>query len=128
MNKYVGLLRIKALLDAYLAALADEGRQAIQGALAEFLGDHPEVLAIAWYQGTGLSHLAFELTDGARYLAAEDQLVGASFDDTLDIDTVAYAAFADVLWNALDVLVAKFGFDMNIRATRLEITALPIAA
>ena len=124
--QYAGLLRIKGMLDAYLAALADEGRQAIQDALAEFLGEHPEVLAIAWYQGAGLSHLVFELHDGASYLAAEDQLVGASFDDTFD--TTAYSAFADVLWNALDVLVAKFGFDVNIRATRLEITALPIAA
>lgn len=126
MNKYAGLLRIKSLLDVYLAALADEGRQAIQDALAEFLGDHPEVVAIAWYQGSGLSHLVFELPDGASYLAAEDRLVGASFDDTFD--TPAYAAFADVLWNALDVLVAKFGFDVNLRATREDITALPIAA
>jgi|GEM_PF-6257039 len=124
--KYAALLRIKALLDAYLAALADEGRQAVQDALTEFLGDHPEVLAVAWYQGAGLSHLVFELRDGASYLAAEDQLVGASFDDTFD--TPAYSAFADVLWNSLDVLVAKFGFDVNVRATRLDITALPIAA
>jgi hypothetical protein len=126
VSKYVGLLRIKALLDAYLAALADEGRQAIQDALAEFLGDHPEVVAIAWYQGSGLSHLVFELTDGASYLAAEDRVVGVAFEDAFD--AAAYAAFADVLWNALDVLVAKFGFDVNIRATRLEITMLPIAA
>ncbi|TAK25727.1 MAG: hypothetical protein EPO40_22015 [Myxococcaceae bacterium] len=126
MNKYAGLLRIKALLDAYLAALADEGRQAIQDALAEFLGEHPEVLAVAWYQGAGLSHLTFELRDGVRYLAAEDQIIGAAMDDTFD--TADYAAFADVLWNALDVLVAKFGFDVNLRATREDITALPIAA
>jgi hypothetical protein len=85
VSKYTGLLRIKALLDAYLAALADEGRQAIQDALAEFLGDHPEVVAIAWYQGSGLSHLVFELTDGASYLAAEDRVVGAvAFDDAFD--------------------------------------------
>jgi hypothetical protein len=126
VNKYAGLLRIKGLLDAYLAALADEGRQAIQDALAEFLGEHPEVLAIAWYQGAGLSELAFELRDGASYLAAEDKIVGAAFDDTFD--TAEYAAFADVLWSSLDVLVAKLGFDVNIRATREDITALPIAA
>ncbi len=124
--KYAGLLRIKGLLDGYLAALADEGRQAMQDALGEFLGEHPEVLAIAWYQGAGLSHLTFELRGGVRYLAAEDQIVGAAMDDTFD--TSAYAAFADVLWNALDVLVAKFGFDVNLRATREDITALPIAA
>lgn len=123
---YPGLDRLKALLDAYLAALADEGRQAIQDALAEFLGEHPEVVAVAWYQGAGLSHLTFELRDGGSYLAAEDQIIGAAIDDTFD--TPAYAAFADVLWSALDVLVAKFGFDVNVRATREDITALPIAA
>ncbi len=124
--KYAALHRIKGLLDAYLAALADDGRQAVQDALADFLGDHPEVSAVAWYQGAGLSHLTFELRDGAVYLAAEDQLVGASFDDAFD--TAAYSAFADVLWSGLDVLVAKFGFDVNVRATREDITALPIAA
>ena len=124
--KYAGLLRIKALLDQYLAALADDGYDAIQQALAEFFGDQPEVRAIAWYQGAGLSYLAFELRHGARYLAAEDRLVGAPTDHTFD--PAAYAAFADVLWNALDVLVAKFGFDVNLRATREDITALPMAA
>ena len=91
--KYAGLLRIKALLDQYLAALADDGYDAIQQALAEFFGDHPEVRAIAWYQGAGLSYLAFELRHGARYLAAEDRLVGAPTDHTFD--PAAYAAFAD---------------------------------
>ena len=71
--KYAGLLRIKALLDQYLAALADDGYDAIQQALAEFFGDHPEVRAIAWYQGAGLSYLAFELRHGARYLAAKER-------------------------------------------------------
>lgn len=123
---YAGLDRLKALLDAYLAALADDGRQAIQDALAEFFGAHPEVVAIGWYQGAGLSHLTFELRDGARYLAAEDQIIGAAMDD--DYDTVALSAFSDTLWENLDVLVAKLGFDVNIKATREDITALPIAA
>ena len=123
---YTGLDRLKALLDAYLAALADDGRQAIEDAVATFLGEHPEVVAVAWYQGAGLSHLTFELRDGARYLAAEDKVVGAALDD--DYDTVAYSHFSDALWASLDVLVAKLGFDVNIKATREDITALPIAA
>ena len=123
---YPGLDRLKALLDAYLAALADDGRQAIQDAVATFLGEHPEVTAIEWYQGAGLSHLVFELRDGARYLAAEDKVVGAAMDD--DYDTGAYSNFSDALWASMDVLVAKLGFDVNIRATREDITALPIAA
>jgi len=124
--KYAGLLHIKSLLDAYLAALSDEGRQAIQDALAEFLGEHPEVLAVAWYQGAGLSHLTIELRDGAVYLAAEDRLVGAALDNLFD--TAAYAAFADVLWSGLDVLVARLGYDVNVRATREGVTSLPLAA
>lgn len=124
--QYAGLLRIKGLLDAYLAALADDGRQAIQDAVEQFLEAHPEVVSIGWYQGAGLSHLVFNLRDGARYLAAEDKVVGAALDD--DYDTVALSAFSDTLWESLDVLVAKLGFDVNVRATREDITALPIAA
>lgn len=124
--KYAGLNQLKALLDAYLAALADGGHGAIRDALAEFLGEHPEVEAVTWHQGAGLIDLAFEITGGVRYLAAEDRLTGAAIDDVFD--TVEYAAFADVLWAGLDVLVAKLGFDVSVRATREGVSTLPVAA
>jgi hypothetical protein len=125
-DRYLGLQRLKSLLDTYLAALADEGRQAIDDALQGFLDDHPEVLAVGWYQGAGLSHLTFELTGGATYLAAEDQIVAAPLDHTFD--PAEYAAFADLLHCGYDVLLAKLGYEVTVRATRAGITALPMAA
>lgn len=127
MNKYAGLLRIKALLDAYLAALSDEGDQAITDAVEEFFGAHREVLAIAWFQGSGLSHLTFELDGGARYVASEDRIVGPSAPDDA-FDTPSYSALADVLWASIDTLVARLGVDCTVRATREGVRALPIAA
>jgi hypothetical protein len=125
-TKYAGLLRIKSLLDTYLAALSDDGDGAITDAFAEFFGEHPEVLAVAWFQGSGLSHLVFELVGGARYVANEDRLVGTAPDDAFD--TAAYSVFADTLWTSLDVLVARHGIDANLRADREGLTSLPIAA
>ena len=125
-TNYTGLLRIKGLLDDYLKALSEEGDGAIATAFTEFFGEHPEVLAVAWFQGSGLSHLTFELVGGALYVANEDRLVGTATDDAFD--TAAYAAFADVLWTSLDVLVARHGFDANLRADRDGLSALPIAA
>lgn len=124
--KYAGLLRIKGLLDAYLAALVDDGDQVIAEAFAEFFGDHAEVLAVAWYQGSGLSHLTFELVGGALYVANEDRLVGTATDDT--VDTQALSDFADRLWESLDVLVARQGFDRTVRVTREGFSSVPIAA
>lgn len=126
-ERYSGLLRINGLLDAYLAALSDEGDKAITDTIEEFFGTHPEVLAVGWFQGSGLTHLTFELEGGARYVASEDRIVGPSAPDDA-FDTPSYSALADVLWASIDTLVARLGVDRTVRATREGLRAMPIAA
>ncbi len=99
-----------------------DARILVEQTVRDVLDAHPELRAVRWEQAAiddpdpdvlVVSRVVVEFTDGATF-----DLDTATASGPCELDTAAYAVFADLVLAQSDLLVDAYGLGVNVRVSR----------